>query len=784
MPFRVLLLIGFVLCANPAIRCSAQEVVLHTRIDAAVESIAVGPMAPVCSDADFLRRVFLDLAGVIPTSDKAREFLTNQHPNKRALLIDELLDSPEFVRHMTTQLDVMLLERRTDKNVPEPEWERYLVESLTDAKPLDQLYREFLFPVASSETGLAAAKFLLNREAEPNAVTRDIGRLAFGMDLQCAQCHDHPLVGDYFQADYYGLFAFVNRTSLFTDPASKKVRLAEKAEGVTGFKSVFTGLSRDNALPRLPKGATVFDEPEFPKDDGYSVKPQKNVPGVPKFSRREALAQRLAENRLFRRNLANRLWAMMTGRGIVHPVDYHHSANPPANPELLSILADELAAGGFQIRDFLRQVMLSRTYQRSCETPEPETVNFTDIAARGERLQRANEFALAAMTPLKESLAAAQTAFNDANAHNEKLAPRLAELRKKLTDAQGVFAKAKTAHDKEVAAIQLMQDQAGVLADVLAQTESAAAEADSETVLIEAAAVLSKHGAKLNAALVTRRAKLVELSKSADAEATVVAAADKEFSAVRNQQIASVQLASLEHTLLETEYALSDAQAHQQLIDRQLSICRLAADYSLFVRTDPAKADAAWHALVEQWTINGQVSSLQPLTPEQFAGSAMRATGMLDPQFASVKAKVDKTPPKMPKDASEADKARLTSIAMQTGILDLQRTNVRDFVKHYGGLPGEDFQATVNQALFFGNSSVVDGWLKPFRQNLTAKLSMIEDSAAVADEIYLAVYSRTPSDAERQEVADLCKGTPEDRQRNLAELIWAMLSATEFRFNH
>src|SRR5688572_33474647 len=86
-----------------------------------------------------------------------------------------------------------------------------------------------------------AARFVLDRDAEPNLVTRDIGRLVFGMDLQCCQCHDHPLIDDYYQDDYYGLFAFVQRTSLFTDAKTKVVQLGEIADGEASFKSVFTG---------------------------------------------------------------------------------------------------------------------------------------------------------------------------------------------------------------------------------------------------------------------------------------------------------------------------------------------------------------------------------------------------------------------------------------------------------------------------------------------------------------------------------------------------------------
>src|SRR5205823_13839051 len=205
------------------------------------------------------------------------------------------------------------------KTIKQPEWEAWLYDSLASDKPLDELFCELVESDGANLTRRPAAKFTLDRDAEPNLLTRDIGRLVFGMDLQCCQCHDHPLIDDYYQDDYYGLFAFVHRTALFTDAKSKLISLTEKADGEASFKSVFTGASSDKALPRLPKGAVLFVEPTFPKDQEYIVKPDKTVRGVPKFSRRAALAEMLPNSREFSRNMANRLWAHLFGRGIVHP---------------------------------------------------------------------------------------------------------------------------------------------------------------------------------------------------------------------------------------------------------------------------------------------------------------------------------------------------------------------------------------------------------------------------------------------------------------------------------
>jgi hypothetical protein len=208
-----------VLLANAAV---ADEPPLHERIDALIDAAAVGPLAPPANDADFLRRAWLDLAGVIPPADSARAFLADAATDKRQKLIESLLASPQFIRHMTLTWDVMLMERRNDKAIKSPEWQAWLYQSFATGKPLDQLCREIVATDGTDDALRPAARFLLDRDCEPNLLTRDLGRVLFGMDLQCAQCHDHPLIDDYYQADYYGLYAFVMRTSLFTDAKAKK----------------------------------------------------------------------------------------------------------------------------------------------------------------------------------------------------------------------------------------------------------------------------------------------------------------------------------------------------------------------------------------------------------------------------------------------------------------------------------------------------------------------------------------------------------------------------------
>ncbi len=208
-----------------------------------------------------------------------------------------------------------------------------------------------------------------------------------GRDLQCAQCHDHPLIGDYLQRHYYGLSAFLHRASLFTDPKTKQASIGEKAEGLVKFTSVFTNESGETP-PRL------LDRPAIPDPavagDPYYIKPDKKQRGVPIYSRRLKLAEEMLDpaNAAFRQNIANRMWALMMGRGFVEPVDMWHAANPPSHPELLKLLADSFHEHGYDLRFLLRELALTKTYQRSSQS-------------RGER-QAGNEdrFAVALLKPL------------------------------------------------------------------------------------------------------------------------------------------------------------------------------------------------------------------------------------------------------------------------------------------------------------------------------------------------------------------------------------------------
>ena len=250
--------------------------------------------------------------------------------------------------------------------------------SFKENKPWNRLVAEILAPDAESKATRGSAFFLSKRLESYGAnpvdypgMVRDVGRLFLGRDLQCAQCHDHPTVSDYRQIDYQGLYAFVSQISIRSGlefPAVNEKPLTMKI----AFKSVFDDIEQQTG-PRLPGGkATAI--PEFKKGEEYETPPdrKKKTPGVLKFSTLRLLAEQLpaSESDDFSRNIANRLWFVMMGRGLVHPLDLHHKENPASHPELLDLLARELVAHKFDVKWMLRELALSKTYGRGSLLPE------------------------------------------------------------------------------------------------------------------------------------------------------------------------------------------------------------------------------------------------------------------------------------------------------------------------------------------------------------------------------------------------------------------------------
>ena len=345
---------------------------LHERIDGLIrEKAGVHSFSGVCDDATFLRRVTLDLTGNIPTAGEVLAFLKDQSPNKRKELIDQLIASDLFAGHWMERLSVMLLERLDQGKVTQAEWGQFLKQTLRE-EPLWDVMVRHMIKANGQGPARPAMKFL--GTADHHAMTENVSRLLLGMDLTCAKCHDHPSVKEWKQAHYWGLFAYLNQTRQATHKKEEKVYLVEGlASKKVEFESVFD-LEKMSTGPRLPNGGEV-EIPQFEKGKEYEKPAEDGLPAVPRFRPREQLAEDLTsgENSGFVRNSVNRIWFLLLGRGLSHPLDQMHGKNPPSHPKLLELLAHEFVSHDFNLKWLLREIMLSETYQRSSRLPEGVT---------------------------------------------------------------------------------------------------------------------------------------------------------------------------------------------------------------------------------------------------------------------------------------------------------------------------------------------------------------------------------------------------------------------------
>src|SRR5688572_18245089 len=238
------------------VNAAGQDQPLHERIDALIEAKAGAPLAPAAPDGEFLRRVYLDLAGRIPSAAETRAFLADADPQKRAKVIDKLLASDEHVRRMSQSFHVMLMERLGDH----AEWQKWLRGSFAANKPWDQMVRELANPNADDEATRGSALFVSKRlenygqnPVDVPGLVRDVGRMFLGIDVQCAQCHDHLFVDEYKQEFYHGLLAYVGNLQLVNGkpfPAISEKPLTKKVD----FVSVFVQQPR-SVGPKLPGGS-------------------------------------------------------------------------------------------------------------------------------------------------------------------------------------------------------------------------------------------------------------------------------------------------------------------------------------------------------------------------------------------------------------------------------------------------------------------------------------------------------------------------------------------------
>ena len=370
--FQRLIFAGIVVTTWAVTVAHADE--LHGEIDRRIDAAAGGPLAGPASDAEFVRRAWLDFAGRIPTAAEARSFLDDKNPDKRTRLIDRLLASSEYPQRMQEAVSVMLLDRRDSKAISDEAWNGWLRTAFAANRPWNEIVRELLAADGTDEKTRPAIRFFIDGgRADAHLLTQDVARIFLGVNWQCAQCHNHPIVDDYKQAHYFGLYAFLNPSKVHTDKQSKAFLIEGVTRAKVEFVSVFVPDDKRATGPKL-LDAGELAIPEFKPGEEFETPPDPKTgsPGVPKFRPRQTLAEQLTApgNRPFARNAVNRFWFLLMGHGLVHPLDLHHSANPPSHPELLETLTDEFIAHRCDVKWLLREIALSAAWQRSSECPE------------------------------------------------------------------------------------------------------------------------------------------------------------------------------------------------------------------------------------------------------------------------------------------------------------------------------------------------------------------------------------------------------------------------------
>lgn len=316
--------------------------------------------APRSDDAEFLRRVYLDLVGVVPTVEKVQAFLDSKDPNKRAAAIDELLADPRFGKQIAEVWAGQLLPHDSNnRRLSEAPFVQWLTDRFNANQPLNKLVHDLIVATGNQDENGAVTFYVANPSVDK--MTDNVTRMFMGVQLQCAQCHNHPFT-DYKQVEYWGVAAFFMKTKLTVNPNQ-----AAKKGVAPGIQETNKAGNKKNALPEsakiVPAKFLRAEEPKLDSNEPY----------------RPVLAKWITspENPFFARAMVNRFWYQVFGRGLVTPVDDMHADNAPAHPEILATLTEQFKLHDFDLKFLVRAICNSATYQRSSqattqETPDPD----------------------------------------------------------------------------------------------------------------------------------------------------------------------------------------------------------------------------------------------------------------------------------------------------------------------------------------------------------------------------------------------------------------------------
>jgi hypothetical protein len=294
----------------------------------------------LCSDEEFLRRVTLDIVGLLPTAEEYQQFMADTHPAKRALVIDRLLQRKEFAEIWAMKwAELLMVKSSNDVSYKSMFlYSNWLTNKIAQGVPLDQMVRELLSSTGGTFSSPATNFYQIERDTLKTA--ENVAEVFMGIRTQCAQCHNHPF-DRWTMNDYYSFAAFFSQIGRKQGEDYRETIVFNQGGG-----DVVHPVTQQAMQPKFLGGAT----PEIQGRD-----------------RRTVMAEWLtsADNPLFATSVANRVWAHFFGVGIVHPVDDIRVSNPPSNPELFQELGKRLRDYGFDFRQLVRDICNSQTYQRS-----------------------------------------------------------------------------------------------------------------------------------------------------------------------------------------------------------------------------------------------------------------------------------------------------------------------------------------------------------------------------------------------------------------------------------
>ena len=300
------------------------------------------PPSELCDDATFLRRTSIDITGRLPTPGQARKFLADPDPAKRQKWVDRLLANPGYADYFANKWNAILRNKRRDQRSTRGNFlfHAWIRQNLLENKPYDQWMREVV--AASGELGRNPAVTWFREVKSIEDQVQDAAQIFLGVRLQCARCHHHPYER-WSQQDYYGFAAFFSRLA-------RKPGTQAGEEVIFHDRGTAAAINPKTKLPVMPTGLGT---------EAFDIPPEQDP--------RQVLANWIADkdNPFFARMLVNRYWKHFMGHGLVEPEDDMRGTNPATNPDLLDALASHFIQSGFDLKDLIRTICHSSTYQLS-----------------------------------------------------------------------------------------------------------------------------------------------------------------------------------------------------------------------------------------------------------------------------------------------------------------------------------------------------------------------------------------------------------------------------------